>query len=432
MHAKQTENRADWFAHDRFGMFIHWGLYSNPAGIWKGDKITHQYSEWLQASERIPREEYRELAEAFCPSEFVADDWIREAKTAGMKYLVITTKHHDGFALWPTSASKYNIQDATPFGRDPMKELAEACQRHGIKLGFYYSHWLDWDGTGGDVYDRHLNDEYTHPDDAAFEVYWQEKCLVQVRELLEAYDPWLLWFDSWGNLPDPYVTPKRQNELIALIRKHSDKCLINSRIQMQNPSDEVDFLSMGDNQFPDTGFDKPWETSGTLNDSWAYHALDFDWKSTRQLLKNLIGNASIGGNYQLNVGPTGAGLFQPAAIRRLREIGAWLKVNGESIYGTQGSPLGSMPWGRVTARTLEGNQVRLYLHLWDFTPQTALLLEGLEGRPLSAKVLETGQPVTFSTTDSGICLCLPAELAGLELPVIALDLEPGASPAPLK
>lgn len=426
-------SRTAWFEHDRFGMFVHFGLYSNPAGIWKGRRARHAYSEWLQASEHIPRDEYRQLASRFNPIRFDADAWMQAVRAAGMKYFLITAKHHDGFALWPSQASAYNVMDATPFKRDILGELAAAAKRHGVRLGFYYSHWQDWDGTGGDICTVNMeNAEYVHPTQAQFEMYWQNKCLPQVRELIENYDPAFFWFDSWHDyqgkgrdFTGAYMTPARQDELIGLIRRLSPACLVNSRINYTAPSEQVDYLSTMDNEFPDQGFAKPWETSGTLNDSWGYHRLDFGWKSSPSLIRNLVGNAALGGNYQLNVGPTGEGEFQPAAIRRLHEIGAWLRVNGESIYGTQASPLGKMPWGRVTCRPVDPGTTRLYLHLWDAA--SALLVDGLRGEPTQAMVLETGQPVKTETGKQGLWLELPKEVGGLSLPVIAVDVK-----APLK
>jgi len=428
--------RTDWFTNDRFGMFVHWGLYSLPAGIWKGRRIQHPYAEWLQASEKIPRAEYQQLAQRFNPAKFDADAWMRSVRAAGMKYFLITAKHHDGFALWPTQASAYNIADATPFRRDVLGELAAAAKRHGIKLGFYYSHWLDWEGTGGDICTVHMeNEEYVHPSQQQFEDYWQGKCLVQIRELIENYDPCLFWFDSWHDyqgkgrdFTSAYLTPARQDELISLIRGLSDTCLVNSRINMTHPSDRVDYISMMDNEYPERGFAKPWETSGTLNDSWGYHSLDFDWKTTRSLIQNLVGNAALGGNYQLNVGPTGDGEFQPAAIRRLHEIGEWLQVNGESIYGTQASPVGKLPWGRITSRRGNHDSTRLYLHLWDFTPGTALLVAGVRNEPVQATVLETGQSIKVESGQQGVWLELPKALAGLSLPVIVLDVKGVVTP----
>lgn len=413
----------NWFSEARFGMFIHWGLYSIPAGVWKGAKIKHRYSEWLQASEHIPRPEYKALANAFNPDTFDAGEWVCEAKNAGMKYLIITAKHHDGFALWPTKASCYNVVDATPFKRDVLGELADACRKHGIKLGFYYSHWQDWDGTGGDVCSVHMeNTEYVHPTEEAFRNYWQKKCLVQVQELIENYDPWLFWFDTWSKDSFRLITSERQKELISLVRSLSEKCLVNSRIQFLSPPEDVDYLSTMDNAFPEKGFSKPWETSGTLNDSWAYHSLDYGWKQTRELIKNLVNNASLGGNYQLNVGPMSNGCFQKAAIRRLHEIGAWMRVNGESIYGTTASSLEKMPWGRITSRRLNENRIKLYLHLWEFSPGTAVFLGGASGNVVEAIVLETEQPIEVKPGQNGLWISIPAALNREDLPVIRLDL----------
>lgn len=412
----------DWFTDARFGMFVHWGLYSNPAGVWKGSKIRHRYSEWLQASEHIPRVEYRELAKLFNPAGFDADEWISEARNAGMKYFLITAKHHDGFALWPTKASSYNVADATPFKRDILGELAESCRKHDIRLGFYYSHWQDWEGTGGDICSAHMeNEEYTHPAEEAFQVYWKDKCLVQVRELIENYDPWLLWFDSWNKDSFRLITPERQDELISLVRHLSDKCLVNSRIQFLAPSENIDYISTMDNAFPEEGFTKPWETSGTLNDSWACHSMDYKWKPAHELIKNLVKNASLGGNYQLNAGPMGNGRFQKAATRRLREIGAWMRVNGESIYGTGAGSPGEMPWGRITRR-VDGNRTVLYLHLWEFTPGTAVVLNGVSGNGIRAMVLETEQPVEVEPCAGGTLVRIPKELNRNDLPVIRLDI----------
>jgi len=352
---------------------------------------------------------------------------------AGMRYFLITAKHHDGFCLWPTKYSDYNVMEATPFKRDVLGELATACREEGLKLGFYYSHWMDWDGSGGDVW--YLEDsphsttplakesckdsEYRHPTQSEFESYWQKKCLAQIKELITDYDPDFLWFDSWGIDSDTYMTEHRQDELIDLIREQSDRCLVNSRINFNTPSDRCDYLSMMDNCFPDQTFEKPWETSGTLNRSWAYHKKDFSWTSTVQLIKYLVSNASLGGNYQLNVGPTPEGEFQPSAIRRLREIGCWLGVNGESVYGTSSSPLPKVPFGKITFKRQSGNLI-YYIHLWEITPGAAVFIEGLKGQVKEAMVLESGQPVSCDLVDNGVYISLPLELEGCVLPVVKM------------
>ena len=292
-----------------------------------------------------------------------------------------------------------------------------------MKIGFYYSHWQDWEGTGGDISTDHLEgEEYVHPTDSEFENYWQNKCLVQVRELIENYDPWFLWFDTWSLESFELITPQRQDELIALIRSLSKKCLVNSRIQFRAPSDQVDFMSTMDNSFPTKGFRKPWETSGTFNDSWGCHAMDYRWRPTKELIENLVKNASLGGNYQLNVGPMGNGCFQEAAIKHLREVGAWLRANGEAIYGTLGSTFDKMPWGHITRRPLDAKRTRLYLHLWKFTPGTAILLPGVSLHVIKAESIATGQPIEAELGEKGIWIRLPQELDPDDLPVIKLDV----------
>ncbi|NQZ68774.1 MAG: alpha-L-fucosidase, partial [Lentisphaeria bacterium] len=308
----------------------------------------------------------------------------------------------------------YNVME-TPCKRDLLGELTEACKKYDIKIGFYYSHWLDWDGTGGEVDFAYMeNDEYVHPSDEEYQAYWENKCLAQVSELIDAYDPTFFWFDTWSEDAFEKLTDERLNQLIGLIREKSPDCLINSRINFKNPPDDVDYISTNDNEFPDQGFDKPWETSGTLNHSWAYHKLDFDWKSTEQLLRYLIGNAALGGNYQLNVGPTGDGLFQPAAIKRLREIGSWMAVNSESIYGTEAGPTGKTSWG---ASTQKGDVV--YLHLCDVQAGMALRVEELSSVN-HITVLETGEQLTFTQDENALWVNLPKGLSGLQIPVLKL------------
>ena len=412
-----------WFTDDRFGMFIHWGLYSIPAGVWNGRKIRRSYSEWLQASELVSRDEYRRLANAFNPAGFDPDAWMAAAAGAGMKYCVITAKHHDGFCLWPTEVSAFNVVDATPFGRDILGELAAASERHGVKLGLYYSHWQDWAGDGGDIaWDCMEGGEYAHPTQEQFERYWQGKCLPQVAELIDRYDPWLLWFDSWSEDAGRYITPRRQDELIDLVRSTSDRCLVNSRLQSAAPSPRVDYLSMMDNKFPEAGFDKPWETSGTMNGSWAYHALDNAWKPVRQLLTNLVGNVSLGGNYQLNVGPMANGEFEEPALARLAGIGRWMQDNGEAVHGAGATPIAKPTWGRITGRRGPDGRLRLYLHILDAAPGQEIDVEGPHADSVEARVLASGELLRAAAQGGRVTVRLPEDLPIQDLPVIALDL----------
>ena len=398
----ETENRADWFRDARFGMFVHWGLYSELGGTYKGHTMPDKslangnswYSEWIQMRLEVPKDEYQALAKTFNPEDFDADQWVREAKLAGMKYLVLTSKHHDGFALWDSAVCDFDIASG-PCKRDMLGELATACRKHGLKIGFYYSHWQDWKHPGGAL--PPWKDK-VQPTPEAFEKYWQEKCLPQVKELLTRYQPDLLWFDTWGNESRNEITPQRRDELIDLIRTTHPDCLINGRICAHDPGERIDFLSAGDNQHPEKNLGRPWQTPATMNHTWAWHANDFNWKSSSSMIRLLATNASLGGNYLLNIGPYAKGAIPVPAIRRMREIGGWLVANGESIYGAQA--LDDIPppeWGRLTTRT-EGGKRIVYAHVMDWSKLTLELPAALPPAT-SATVLETGQPVEL--TDGG-------------------------------
>ncbi len=419
-----------WFTEARFGMFVHWGLYSIPAGVWRDEVVGgNMYSEWIQmkanAPHGVPAEEYRALAREFDPVRFDAEAWIREARRAGMKYFLITAKHHDGFALWPSKVSWFNVADATPFGRDILGELRRACRAHGVTLGFYYSHWQDWEHPGG-ARPKGPDDApaFRQPSDEAFERYWEEKCLPQVRELMEAYEPAFFWFDNWRK--DELLTPDRLDRLIGLIRATDARCLINSRIgtTWNHPDGDaaVDYRSMGDNSFPKERIAEPWETSGTMNRSWGYHRLDHGWKPTGQLLRHLVDNASRGGNYQLNVGPTADGHIPIPSIRRLREIGVWMDVNGEAIYGTEAGSVPEPEWGRVTEKRGPDGSRTLYLHVYDWQPGRPLELTGLPGRALSCDVLETGEAVEIQQDGETVAIALPDTCPDDRIAVLRLDV----------
>jgi alpha-L-fucosidase len=420
--------RTAWFEDARFGMFIHFGLYSIPAGVWNGKRMTrNDYAEWIRFQHDwpnpggIPKAEYDTLLKEFNPHGFDPDAWIAEAQNAGMKYFLITAKHHDGFALWDSKVSDYNVVRATPFKRDILAELTAACRRRGLKVGFYYSHWLDWEHPGGALPpwpEMKEDPPLPHPSQDAYDGYWTGKCLPQVKELLINFKPDFMWFDSWGK-PERYLTRERLGSLIRLVRETQPTCLINSRVGTQ---EGIDYLSMNDNRFPDKGFDQAWETSGTLNHSWGYHRLDFDWKPTRQLLRNLVNNASRGGNYQLNVGPTGEGIFQPAATRRLREIGAWMGVHGTAIHGTRPAPFPEPAWGRLTVKTLPDGGVRLHAFVFDPKPGMKLTITGPNAVPASARLIETAEPLHTSAADNGFEFTLPRHIPDDNMAVAAFDL----------
>lgn len=344
----------NWWRKAKFGMFIHWGLYSVPAGLWKGRKVPG-IGEWIMQKAEIPIKEYELLTEHFDPVEFDAEEWVKIAKDAGMKYIVITAKHHDGFCMFDTELTDYNIVDATPFGRDPLKELAESCKKENIKLGFYYSQTLDWHHPHGMG-----NDWDYDPNQKNFCKYFEEYVKPQIEELLTNYGlVSVLWFD----IGTP--TQEQARDLRNWVRKLRPNTIINGRIDTRPWETGIgDYVERGDNEIPSQKIKGDWETPGTMNNTWGYKSYDNKWKSTGTLIQKLAEIVSKGGNYLLNVGPTAKGEIPPPSKRRLNRIGNWMETNSESIYGTTISPLKKQEWGRTTA-----NEDTYYLHVfaWPWT-----------------------------------------------------------------
>ncbi len=325
----QDEKMA-WFREAKFGLFIHWGLYAVPAGTWKGQQIPG-IGEWIMNRAKIPVKEYEQLAGQFNPVKFNAEQWVQMAEDAGMKYIVITSKHHDGFAMYGSKVTKYNIVDATPFKRDPLKELAAACARHNIRFGFYYSQAQDWHEPGG------AGNTWDFPPDAekdksgAYDQYLRSKAEPQVKELLTNYGPvCLIWFDT-----PRMMTPERGQRFTDIVHALQPACLIDGRLGSAG-----DYRSMGDNAIPNQVIREDWEVPATLNRTWGYKSYDNDWKTPEDLTFKLVDIVSKGGNYLLNVGPTAEGLIPQPSQNNLRAVGRWLKVNGESIYGAGPTPFG--------------------------------------------------------------------------------------------
>lgn len=416
--------KAEWFKEAKFGMFVHFGLFSMLEGEYKGTVLTPDvdkvkfphgqtwYAEWIQMRLGIPSEEYKPLADSFNPVEFDAETWIKEAKNAGMRYFVITSKHHDGFALWDTKVSEFKVTNS-PFKRDILAELVAACKKYDMKYGFYYSHWQDWEYPGGA-----MPDWFPKVPEADFEKYWQEKSLPQVKELLVNFDPDLLWFDTWDW--ETHITDERRDELIALVRANSDKCLINGRISYLNPGENIDFLEMHDNQYPDKILEKPWQTPATMVHSWGWHAKDYNWKSSAQMLGYLVNNVSKGGNYLLNVGPKPDGSFPLAATRRLREMGAWLIPNGEAVYGTQRVNTAPQDGIYLTQKT-ENNRNLLYVSL--SKPTDSFTLPVNSSSIIKCEVLESARPIDYKASGASTDFTTPADLfKDCSIQVLRLEL----------
>jgi alpha-L-fucosidase len=325
------DQKMQWFREAKFGLFIHFGLYAVPAGTWKGQRIP-SIGEWIMNRAKIPVTEYEQLAAQFNPAKFNAEEWVQLAEDAGMKYIVITSKHHDGFALYGSKASKYNIVDATPFKRDLLKELADACARHGMRFGFYYSQSQDWHepGGAGNTWDFPSDDDKSAS--GAYDQYLRDKAEPQVKELLTGYGPvCLIWFDT-ARMMD---VNGRAQRFLDIVHTLQPACLIDGRLGTKG-----DYRSMGDNRIPNEVVREDWEVPATLNDTWGYKSYDNNWKSPEDLTFKLVDIVSKGGNYLLNVGPTAEGVIPQPSQDNLRAVGRWLKVNGESIYGAGVTPFG--------------------------------------------------------------------------------------------
>ncbi len=407
------EDKMTWWKEARFGMFIHWGLYAIPAGEWKGEQIPG-ISEWIMLRAKIPVKEYEALAKEFNPVKYDADEWVKLAKEAGMKYIVITSKHHDGFAMYHSKVNSYNIVDATPFDRDPLKELAEACKKQGIKLGFYHSQAQDWHHPGGAYWG--MTDNEPHWDSTMkrvpFEKYIEEKAYPQVREILTNYeDLGIMWWDT------PVGMTEEMAEKLHSLLDLQPGIIENNRLYGPWDGD----FSTPEQHIPPTGLDYDWETCMTMNTSWGYKHYDDNWKSSETLIQYLADIASKGGNFLLNVGPTAEGLIPQPSIDRLKEIGRWMKVNGESIYGTTASPFFKLFWGRCTKKALDDGTT-LYLHVFNWPENGQLFVPGLLSEAKEATLLANGEKLEIRSNDGGKTILVPSEAPDPVNSVVVLEI----------
>lgn len=350
----QRDARMKWWREARFGMFIHWGVYSVPAGTYKGRRIP-DLGEWIMKNGQIPLAEYRQYAQQFNPVKYDPEAWAELAKEAGMKYIVITSKHHEGFALFPSDASEWNIVDASPYGKDLIRPLAEAARARGLRFGLYHSHAQDWTNPGGATA-RETGHNWDPAQDGDFDEYLERVAKPQIKEILSRYNLDILWWDT------PFqMNPTKAARFLPLLEPYPD-LICNDRLNYGPPKGDFD---TPEQRVPATGIDGDWETCMPINRTWGYKSYDNDWKSTETLLRNLIDIASKGGNYLLNVGPKADGTIPEESIERLREMGKWLDVNGEAIYATTASPTDRPTWGRITKR-VAADATTLYLHVFDW------------------------------------------------------------------
>ena len=398
----QTNERAKWFTDARFGMCIHWGIYSGAEGYWKGEKLRNDndYAEWIYYRNRIDKEEYLTLLDRFDWDEINTEEWVLLAKRSGMKYVTLTAKHHDGFGLWDSNVSNYDLGDYTIPKRDIVKKLADACKKHGLKLGLYYSHWVDWEHEYG--WDH--NKEITGISPEQYDKYWQEKVIPQMRELLTNYgEISMIWFDMWIHHSQTVVTKKQLLQLKGLIRELQPNCLVNSRLGLSVEEDpDVDFKELGDNSLGNKKEEFPWQSPATVAHSWGFHATDNDWKSTTSLLKALINNVSLNGNLLLSIGPRANGAVPVEISQRLLEMGNWLELNGESIYGAHAFdlPKDQHDWGKITSKKTPTG-TKIYLHIFNWPLNKELYLTGIKTKPEKVYLLSDKQmsPIKFDHSE---------------------------------
>lgn len=409
--APDTEpDRTEWFREARFGMFIHWGVYAVPAGEWKG-KTMISIGEWIMRFKKIPVEQYKGYAADFTAEHYDPAYWAELAERAGMKYVVITSKHHDGFALYDSAVSDWDVMNSAA-GRDLLAPLAQEVRDRGLKFGLYYSQAQDWVHPGGATGGK--PDSYWDPAQKGdFDDYLQQIALPQSREIIERYDPAILWWDTPVRMTEERVEP-----FAELMAKHPH-IINNSRL---GPGFEGD-TSTPERHIPPRGFPgRMFEVCMTMNETWGYKVNDRNWKSSQRLIRMLSDIASKGGNLLLNIGPRADGTIPQESIERLKAIASWMDVNSEAIHATEASPFARrLPWGRITQKAAGDGGTILYLHVWQWPDDGRILLPTLKELPESGKLLKNGARISAETSPDGVVLHLPGEAPDLDVSVARLE-----------
>jgi alpha-L-fucosidase len=423
----QRDERMKWWREARFGMFIHWNVSCIPGGIYHG-KNNYFVGEWLMHDEKIPVAEYRSHAKQFNPTKFNADEMVSLAKSAGMKYVVFTAKHHDGFAMYPSKVSSWNIVDASPFKRDVVKELADACRKHGLRFGLYYSHAMDWNHAGaavpGEIWDKR---QAGNMDD-----YLRDVSIPQLKEILTNYGKIsVLWFDT------SYDMTRKRADRVRSVLKLQPGIIINDRLGGDYPGD----AASPEGEVPANGMPgRDFETCMSINNTWGYKITDQTWKSRKVLLQHLSDLASKGGNYLLNVGPNPEGLIPAPAVKRLKQVGEWMDVNGESIIGSTASPFKKqLPWGRCSKKEDEAGTT-LYFHVFDWPADGKLAVPGLRNQTEAVYLLSDPdkKPLQTSTGDAGLTVHVPATAPDPDISLVVVrvkgkpEIVPNPEPEPAK
>ncbi|HEX8461459.1 MAG TPA: alpha-L-fucosidase, partial [Segetibacter sp.] len=408
-----ASSKMAWWKDAKFGMFIHWGVYSVPAGIYNGKEVPG-IGEWIMNRAKIPVATYKAYAKEFNPVNYNPEAWVRMAKAAGMKYIVITSKHHDGFALFDSKVTNWDVVDASPYGKDLLKPLVVACKKEGLKIGFYYSEAQDWSHPGGAASGGH----WDKAQDGDFDTYLDQIAIPQVKEILENYGGLdIIWWDTPQNM-----TPARAAKFMAVLKDYPN-VIINNRLG----GDVLGDTETPEQYVPATGFPgRNWESCMTMNDTWGYKSKDNNWKSAKVLIRQLADVVSKGGNMLLNIGPTALGEVPQPSIDRLSEIGKWLKVNNQAIYGTTASPFPYLSWGRASRR-----QQKLYLHIFDY-PKNAELAVPMANKITKAYLLaDTKKQLTVTTANGRSVIKLPKQVPDTINTVVVVEFsgEPVIAPS---